>query len=255
MGKLLKYILHDIIRNRIIIAYTLLLFVLNMSVFSMGDNPAKGILSVLNIVLFIVPLVSIIFSTIYIYNSAEFIELLVSQPLKRNTVWLSLFTGIAFALTLAFLLGTGIPVLLYSPDVLGLSLVLCGTAISIIFSALSMMGAMLARDKARGIGIAIMHWLYFTVIFDALVLFILFQFADYPVERFLVFFTMLNPVDLCRIIVLLKLDVAALMGYTGALFREFFGTQGGILLTAFVLLLWIFLPLTISLRLFSRKNL
>ena len=35
----------------------------------------------MNVILFTVPLVSILFSTIYIYNSSEFIELLLSQPL------------------------------------------------------------------------------------------------------------------------------------------------------------------------------
>lgn len=255
MRKILKYILSDIIRNRIILAYTLLLLVLNFSVFSLGDSSAKGILSILNIILFIVPLVSIIFATIYIYNSAEFIELLVSQPLQRKTVWMSLFTGIAGALCIAFIIGTGIPVLIFSPDVLGLTLLVCGTVLSIIFSAISMLGAMLARDKAKGIGVAILHWLYFTVLFDALVLFILFQFSDYPVENMLVFFSMLNPVDLCRIIVLLKLDVAALMGYTGALFRNFFGTAGGITITSAALLAWIIFPVWLSLRLFKSKNL
>lgn len=255
MRKILRYVLSDIIRNRIILAYTAILLVLNFSIFGLTDNSAKGILSVLNIILFIVPLVSIIFSTIYIYNSAEFIELLVSQPLKRKTVWMSLFTGIAGALSLAFLTGTGIPVLLFAPDSMGLLLVVTGTVLSIIFAAISMFGAVIARDKARGIGIAILHWLYFTLIFDAAVLFLLFQFADYPIENFLIFFSMLNPVDLCRIIVLLQLDIAALMGYTGALFRDFFGTTGGILITAFMLLLWMVLPVWISLRLFAVKNL
>lgn len=33
----------------------------------------------------------------------------------------------------------------------------------------------------------------------------------------------LNPIDLGRILVLLKMDVAALLGYTGAVFRQFLG--------------------------------
>src|SRR6187549_2829647 len=109
MLKILRYILHDILRNRIISIYTLLLLVLNFSIFSMGDSSSKGILSMLNIILFVVPLVSVIFATIYIYNSAEFVELLVSQPLKRKSVWMSLYLGISTALCLAFLIGTGIP--------------------------------------------------------------------------------------------------------------------------------------------------
>lgn len=104
MKKILKYVFTDILRNKIVIGYTLFLLILSMSVFNLEDNSAKGLLSLLNIVLIIVPLVSIIFSTIYIYNSLEFIELLVSQPLRRKHIWSSLFAGLAGSLCTSFLL-------------------------------------------------------------------------------------------------------------------------------------------------------
>ncbi len=83
----------------------------------------------------------------------------------------------------------------------------------------------MARDKAKGIGVVILLWLYFSIIFDGLVLFVLFQFADYPLEKMMVGVVTLNPIDLSRILILLKMDVSALMGYTGAIFKDFFGTQ------------------------------
>ena len=95
MKKIVKYVITDILRNKIVLVYTLFLLAASFSVFSLEDNSSKGLLSLLNIILIVVPLVSIIFATIYVYNSAEFIELLVSQPLKRKTIWLSLFTGLA----------------------------------------------------------------------------------------------------------------------------------------------------------------
>ena len=61
----------------------------------------------------------------------------------------------------------------------------------------------------------------FTVIFDGLMLLLLFQFSDYPIERTMIGLTAFSPVDLCRILILLQLDVSALMGFTGALFRDF----------------------------------
>jgi len=85
MKKMIKYVITDILRNKIVIAYTLFLLAISLSVFNLDDNPAKGLLSLLNLVLIIVPLVSIVFSTIYIYNSSEFIELLVSQ--RRLPGW------------------------------------------------------------------------------------------------------------------------------------------------------------------------
>ena len=36
--------------------------------------------------------VSIIFSTIYVYNSSQFIELLLSQPIARGKIWLNILS-------------------------------------------------------------------------------------------------------------------------------------------------------------------
>src|SRR4051812_21523060 len=102
MNKIFKYVTIDILRNRVLLLYTVFLFAITFSIFSFDDNAAKGILSLMNVVLLIVPLVSIIFAAIYIYNSSEFIELLVCQPLKRRFIWLSVFSGLAFSLCLAF---------------------------------------------------------------------------------------------------------------------------------------------------------
>ena len=102
MNKIAKYVVLDILRNRIIIAYTILLLLISFSVFSLEDNVEKGVLSLVNLVLLIVPLVSIIFSTVYVYNSTEFIELLVAQPVRRRSIWMSIFTGLSSSLSLAF---------------------------------------------------------------------------------------------------------------------------------------------------------
>ena len=116
MNRIIKFIILDILKNKIILVYSLLLAVLSWSVFSLEDNSTKGILTLLNVVLLTVPLVSIIFSTIYVYNSSEFIELLLSQPIQRKKIWRSLFIGLSFSLVLSFLIGAGIPILLFSPD-------------------------------------------------------------------------------------------------------------------------------------------
>ena len=255
MKKIVKYVMGDILRNRIVLLYTVLLFITSFSMFSLEDNTSKGILSLLNIILIIVPLVSIIFSTIYIYNSAEFIELLVSQPLKRKTIWLSLFAGLSLSLTLAFLVGTGIPILIYQANTIGFMMIAMGILLSIIFVAIAMLATVKTRDKAKGIGAAILLWLYFSLLFDGVVLFLLFQFADYPLEKPMIGITALNPVDLGRILILLQMDVSAMMGYTGAIFKDFFGTITGVTFSFVVLVLWIVIPVWLSKRKFNRKDL
>ena len=255
MKKIVKYVIIDILRNRIIIGYTFLLTILSFSVFNLETNASKGILSLLNVILIIVPLVSIIFSTIYLYNATEFIELLVSQPLKRKNIWISQFAGLSLALSLAFLIGPGIPILLFDESGAGLMITLMGVFLSVIFVALAMLAAVFTRDKAKGIGISILLWLFFALLYDGLVLFLLFQLMDYPVEKGLVALSMLNPVDLSRILILLKLDISALMGATSAVFNSFFGQNWGMILAFTAMLLWIFIPMGISIRKFNTKDL
>jgi Cu-processing system permease protein len=255
MKKIIKYVILDILRNRIMIAYTLFLLLISLSVFNLEDNADKGILSLVNIVLIIVPLVSVVFSTIYVYNSAEFIELLVSQPLKRGRLWMSIFSGLALSLSLAFIAGVGIPILLYNPSSAGVTMLATGVALSVIFVSIALLASVLTRDKAKGIGVAILLWFFFTLIYDGIVLFILFQFADYPLEQPMIGMTSLNPVDLARVLMLLKLDISALMGYSGALFQSFFGGKLGIIYSSVVLVLWAIIPVWLSARKFKCKDL
>jgi len=255
MRKIAGFVITDILKNKIILMYTLVLAVFAWSVFSLEDNTAKGVLSLLNVILLTVPLVSIIFSNIYMYNSSEFIELLVSQPIRRKTIWLSLFTGLVVSMNMAFIIGVGIPVFIFVPDMTGLFIVITGMLITTIFISIAMLCSILSRDKARGIGIAIMTWLFLTLIYDGLVLFMMFQFSDYPIEKPMVIVSALNPIDLARIMVLLQIDVTALMGYTGAIFKHIFGTSFGLIVSFGFMILWIVIPFLISLKKFKNKDL
>lgn len=255
MNRIIKIIFLDILKNKIILVYTLILAVLSWSSFGLEDNSAKGLLTILNIILFTVPLVSILFATIYLYNSTEFIELLLSQPIKRKKIWLSLFLGLSLAMVLAFFIGAGIPLLLNAPDSLGIMMLVIGCLITLVFVALAFLSSILTRDKAKGIGIAIMGWLYFALLFDGLILYLLFQFSDYPIEKAMIVVTAFSPIDLARIQILLHLDVSAMMGYTGAIFKDFFGTSLGLLLSFSLLCLWIIIPFFVSLIKFKNKDL
>ena len=255
MNRIIKFIILDILKNRIVSVYTLLLAVLSWGVFSLEDNSTKGLLSLLNVILLTVPLVSVIFSTIYLYNSSEFIELLLSQPINRSKIWWSLFFGLVLSLGLSFLIGAGIPIFIYAPLDVGMMMILIGLFVSSVFTALAFLSSILARDKAKGIGISIISWLFFALLFDGLVLFLLFQFADYPIEKMMVGVAALNPIDLARILILLHLDVSAMMGYTGAIFKDFFGTRGGIVMAFLILFMWVVMPFWISMRKFKKKDL
>jgi len=255
MNKIIKIIFLDILKSKIVIAYTIILAILSWSSFTLEGNATKGILTILNVILFTVPLVSILFSTIYIYNSSEFIEMILSQPVKREKIWIGIFSGLSLSLCLAFLLGSGISLLVYSFDSIGFMMILMGLLITIIFVSLACLCSILTRDKTKGIGISIMIWLYFAILFDGIILFLLFQFSDYPIEKAMVGITTLNPIDLARIQILMQLEVSAMMGYTGAIFKNLLGTSIGLLISFVLLCLWFFVPFYISKKKFAKKDL
>jgi len=254
MLKLSRYVLYDILRSKVVIAYTLFLFIVSFSLFQLEEDQSKALLSLLTIVLIVVPLISMIFTTIHYYNSYEFIELMLSQPLSRTRILLSEYAGVALSLLSAFGLGVGLPVILFSFNETGLALLFMGAALTLVFISIAFLASVKARDKARGIGAALLLWFYFALIYDGLVLMILFAFSDYPMEKFTLLLSALNPIDLGRIFIMLKMDVSALMGYTGALYKDFFGSSAGIFYTIGIMLLWIMVPLWLSVRKFKKKD-
>ena len=255
MLHLLKYVLHDLLRTRFVLLYAAFLFFSTAGMFQLEADPGKVALSLMNTLLIVTPLVSVVFTTIHFYNSYEFIELMLSQPLDRLRVFLAEYLAVALALCAAFLAGVGLPMLGFGVIGSGLTLLYSGVALTLAFVSLAFLAASLTRDKAKAIGVALLFWLYFSLIYDAIVLWILYAFANYPLEKTTLVLVCLNPVDLARILMVLQLDISALMGYTGAFFRNFFGGSQGLAFTGAILLVWIIVPLWLSMRIFKRKDL
>ena len=65
MGRIFKYVMLDILKNKFVIAYMVMMSLVAWSAFTLEDNSAKGMLTLLNLILLTVPLVSVLFSAIY----------------------------------------------------------------------------------------------------------------------------------------------------------------------------------------------
>ncbi len=255
MARIIKYILLDILRTRFILAYTLFLLLCAVGMFQLDTDTSKVVLSLMNILLIVTPLVSIVFTTIHFYNSYEFIEMMLAQPIKRSVVFLSQYIAVAVSLCMAYVVGLGIPMLIYGANTSSIALLYSGVALTLVFVSLAFLSSVLTRDKAKAIGVALLFWFYFSLIYDAFVLWVLYNFSDYPLENATLAMIALNPVDLARILMILQLDVSALMGYTGAFYKDFFGGNMGLIFSASVLLLWIIVPIYAALRIFNKKDL
>lgn len=254
MERIVKYILYDLLRTRFILAYALFLLITTLALFQLDSDSGKVVLSLLNIVLMVVPLISVVFTTIHFFNSYEFIELMLAQPVNRKLIFISEYVAVTFSLCLAFVVGVGVPVVLYGAGKSGITLLLTGTVLTMVFISLAFLASMLTRDKAKAIGISLLFWFYFSLIFDGILLYVVYNFGDYPLEKVTLALIALNPVDLARIIMMLQLDISALMGYTGAFYKNFFGSHWGILASLTVLMVWIAVPFFGARRIFVRKD-
>ena len=116
----------DNIKSRVVVVYFILLALLSWTSLLLQDNESKGALTVLNIILFVTPLMSLLYTVTYLYDSHDFQVLLLSQPIRRKQIWQSLYTGVSSSLLIAFLIGSGIPMLLYTDWTTGLILILDG---------------------------------------------------------------------------------------------------------------------------------
>jgi Cu-processing system permease protein len=252
LSGVIKYAYFDLLRSRFILAYTLLLLASTVALFQLDSDSGKVVLSLLNILLMVVPLVSVVFTSIHFFNSYEFMELMLAQPINRKVVFFGEYVAVASSLCSAFLIGVGLPMVMFGAQ--NWMLLFTGSMLTLAFVSVAFLSSVLTRDKARAIGMALFLWLYFTLIYDGLLLWIVYTFSDYPLEKVTLTMIALNPVDLARILMLLQLDISALMGYTGAFYRDFFGTNVGLAFSFGTLVLWVLLPLAGALRVFKRRD-
>lgn len=257
--RVLKYELHNVVRSKTVLAYAAVLFLMTDVLFRFGGEGARVVISLLNVALLLVPLVSVVFGTMYVYGAREFTELLLAQPVGRRSLFAGLYLGLALPLAGAYLAGIGVPFLIHArPDAAlwgPLAMLLtAGLLLTLVFTAVAMLLAIRFDDRAKGLGGAILIWLACAVLYDGLILLLITMFRSYPLERPVLALTLLNPIDLGRVLLLLQFDTAALMGYTGAVFEKFFGTSAGRTTVLGVLLVQATVPLLLASRVFRRKD-
>ena len=257
--KIIMYELRDIVRSRWILFYALFFLVITEGLFRFGGGSANALVSLSSLALVIVPLISIVFGAMYLYDARSFTELLLTQPVGRVALFRGLYIGLALPIAMSFLLGIGIPlvfrgILATAHLETALVLAVSGTLLTFIFVALAFLVAVTVEQKVRGLSVSILLWLLLTVLYDGLVLALAAFFADYPLERPMLVLMLLNPVDLARVLLLLTFDLSALMGYTGAVFEQFFGTLAGKAVSIAGLMSWIVIPLVAGIRRFKKKD-
>ncbi len=259
MLKILKYSFMDLMRSRWSYVYFFFYLVLGFVLFFLNSDVTKAVITLMNVIIVLTPLIGTIFGVMYFYSSREFTELLLAQPLKRKTIFAGQYLGVSLSLSMSLVVGVGIPFVIYgifgSAAIWDFStLLLVGAFLTFIFVALSFNLALAFKDRIKGFGFSILMWLFMAVIYDGLFLLSMMIFDDYPLDKLALGATLFNPIDLSRILILLKLDISALLGYTGAVFKNFFGTGLGLLLSLIMLSVWVLIPGALMLRQAEKKD-
>lgn len=258
IAKILKYQLRDVIRSKWIIAYSLFFLVLTDILFRFGGDGVRVATSMMNVVLIVIPMASIILGAFYLYNTREYIEMLLCHPVRRHQLFWGMFLGLGLPLVAAFAGGVLLPYVYHGagPEawIAVLMLAFTGSMLTVIFVGIAYYLALRFDDRIKGLGLALVICLFFTIIYDGIILFVIYMLASYPLEKPVLALSLFNPIDLGRILLLLQFDLSALMGLTGAVFRDFFGTFLGMMIALGSLLLWLFIPVLAGFRRFLVKD-
>jgi Cu-processing system permease protein len=255
----LRHEVRSLLRQRGVLIFGAAMLLITEAVLRLAGSAPRALVSLLNLVLLVVPLVTIMLGVISWHASREFNELLLAQPVARRSLFTALYLGFILPLAAVFAVGLLVPMVAHraiTPDVLPLLLATLagGVALTLVFGGLALLVGVLVEDRLRGVSIALGLWLAMTVAWDGLMLLVATTFAEYPLERPMLWLTTVNPVDLTRTMIVLRSDSAALMGYTGAVMARFLGSGLGTAAAVAGLGLWILLPAWAGRRAFERRD-
>lgn len=217
--------------------------------------------SLLNLVIFLVPLMSLTMGALSFTGERGAAELLFSQPVERCEVLLGKVAGLFFSVTTATCFGFGAAgvVISVNADGSGVSgyAALIGLTLLLAFIFLSMgtLVAVLAQKRARAFGYALSVWFFFVLFYDLLVMGLAFLLTE-RAANVLIFLSLFgNPADMVRVSALIAMGGTTIFGAAGALLIKFLGgaVTGCVLLVA-VLLAWAVVPLAVANRILKRQD-
>ncbi len=252
MKKVFKYSFLDLIRSRWTMVYLLFFVITCGGLLYLSGDSAKVVVSLMNVIILLVPLISMIYGMMYMYQVRDYVEILLAQPISRRSIFGGYVLGLSAALSVSVALGILIPLAFYDISQLftthWLMLTLIAILLTVIFSVLATWMVLAHENRLKGFGLGLFIWLLLAVIYDGIFLVLLVAFENYPLENLALGLTMLNPVDMGRVLLIFQLDYSALMGYTGAVFEKFFGTTSGSLMIGGAYAVWVAIPTLLLLR-------
>ncbi|BEV45175.1 ABC transporter permease [Afipia carboxidovorans] len=260
------------LRNRWVLATTLLLAALALSLTFLGSAPTGNVgagaldivvVSLSSLTIFLLPLIALLISHDAIVGEMErgTMILLLSYPVGRYQIVLGKFCGHVLILAFATVIGYGVAagaLAISGAAVLAASWYafawMIGTSIMLgaAFVAIGYLISSLARDRGTAAGASVGVWLIMVLVFDMAVLGLLVVDQGKTVSAsMLEQLLFLNPTDIYRLANLTGFNVSQFSGMAGLA-----GSAGASTLALLIgMALWIAVPLGLATASFARREL
>jgi len=218
--------------------------------------------SLLNLVLYLIPIVSLSMATLSLTGEKGASELLFSQPVRRIEILLGKLLGLFLSIWTATLFGFGLAgiIIAIKAGTSGLTrylgFVALAQLLALVFLSLGALVATLAETRAKASGMSLFLWFFFVLFYDLLVMGISFVLREKMVNQFIFVSLFGNPVDMVRVSGLMLMGDVSIFGAAGAALMKFMGGQmiSNLLLIA-GLLLWAIVPFLVAGRWLQRRDL
>ncbi|MFO1059735.1 MAG: ABC transporter permease subunit [Dongiaceae bacterium] len=262
----------DGLRNRWVVATTLLLAALALTLSFLGSAPtgavkvsplAVTVVSLSSLTIFLLPLIALLLSFDAIVGEIErgTMGLLLAYPVARWQVVIGKFLGHLAILAIATVLGYGAAGAALAamggaddPDAVAALLAMIGSSVLLgaVFVALGYLVSTVVRDRAAAGGVAVGLWLLFVLLYDMALLGLLVADQGRVVgPAALDALLLLNPADAYRLLNLTGFsNVSQFAGMAGLSGQSGLGQPA--LLTA--LAGWVVLPLALAVACFHRRS-
>ena len=258
------------IRNRWTVIFALVFggLALAISYFGMLTAGAIGFqsfartsASLLNLILYIIPLVALTMGALSFTSEKSLGEMLFAQPVTRAEILLGKIAGLFASILIATLVGFGLAggVIALKTGASGAlryhAFVALSLALALVFLTISALAASVCQRKTKAFGMMIFLWFFFALFYDLVVIGATFLMKERAANTFIFVSLFGNPVDMARVACLMILDGKEVFGAAGAALVKFTGGEGAsFALLIGGLVLWVIVPFLLARRALKRQD-
>ena len=258
-------------RNRWVVSFAVLFTVLTLLIawFGMITSGYAGFqdfirtsASIINLGGFLIPLFALLLGVFSFLTNAEYLDMLITQPVPRSQVLLGRYLGLVITVLGASVLGFGLPGIIIAlvigvEGALSYLLVICySILLAIAFTGISVLITLLSGRRQIALGIALAIWIFYELLYGVLMLGTTLYLSPAVLKVVLSIGLLGNPIDIARVLSLLQVGGPHLFGPAGATLIKMTGSS---FLASMVglagLLIWVVVPVLISIRIFKKQDL